>query len=291
MTRRGWYERKEIQKVTTDWVKMNCGSLTKREIELLQIIHDRKLVRRDHLEVISPSYRYIEKNRTQIINRAIGKLFTKLCIDKVHEEQKIGRGSLPCIVAIDKAGAIVLDVPHRRRITHEKRIIKGETYTFRQLPNYTRHVNGINKVEVDTINICEESGGKILSWRHEYGRSFKWENEKITLIPDVVATIEINGNPFDFYIEYDTGTEDRRGSKKFPTIKKKILKYKAWEQSDLWQKDFNKFPTILFITEDKSNKGSRIKYFNKKCEEMGLDGYGIYHESYTNFFKSLVQMV
>jgi hypothetical protein len=99
--REGWFERNEIQKVTLDWVKTNCN-LTTREEEVLQLVYDRKLVRRDHLEVISESYRNAGENRTILINRAIKKMYKKMCIDKIHEAQEIGKGSKPCIVSVDK---------------------------------------------------------------------------------------------------------------------------------------------------------------------------------------------
>lgn len=285
-SRRGWYERKEVQKVTLDWLKMNRHP-TEREIELLKLIHERKLVSRNHLEVISPSYRYAGKYRANILNTSIKNLFTTMYIDKMHEKQKLGSGNKPCIVALDRAGSLFLGVPHRQRIAQEKVKVKGREHVFRGLPNYFRHVNGINQLEVDTILLSECSDLELVKWKHEMCQSFHFGNEEISVIPDVYALMRFRGKPMHFYIEYDTGSEDRGRKDHFPTIYNKIMKYRKYKVSELWREHADTFPTILFVTED----DKRIDYFTKKCRENGLKGWGIWHENYSEFIEHYASLV
>ena len=283
MKRRGWYERPQISRINLDWVKTNC-KITKREMELLKIIRDRKLVRRDHLEIISPSYRFIEKNRTKILNKSISKLFVKHCIDKIHEEREFGRGgNNPCIVALDRGGSLLLGIPHRKRIIHHN----NGKYIKRYLPSNYRHINGVNSVEVQTIIFCEETGNEIIGWHHEKPQELFYGQEKIVLIPDVGVTLKINQKPFYAFLEYDTGTEDFRYSKSFPTIYEKLVKYKKWKMSKLWEKDYLYFPVLLFVTED----DKRVSYITDKCKELELEGWGIYYKNYKRFLERLAQLV
>src|SRR5690606_31610942 len=144
---------------------MNC-KITNREMELLEIIRDRKLVRRDMLEIISPSYRNIGSSRTRIMNRSIKKLFKNMCIDKAHENQLLGEGNTPAIVSLDKAGSMLLGMKHKPRIRRDKKIVNGRSYFVRKLPINYRHINGVNRLEVETILTLDELGGEITQWVH-----------------------------------------------------------------------------------------------------------------------------
>lgn len=286
--RRGWYEREEVQKVNLDWVKTNC-KLTSREKELLQLVYDRKLVRRDHLEIISKAYRYSGENRTRLLNRAIKKLYMKMCLDKVHEVQEIGRGNNPCIVGLDKGGSILLNVPHRKRITHAKSLVNGKSYITRSLPANYRHINGINQLEVDTILFCEGTENEIISWVHEKPQELHFGQEKVVVIPDIRMELKINTEPsksFYAFIEFDTGSESR-GYKEPPIIRDKIIKYRKYKVSKLWNEEYPYFPYLIFVTEDEK----RIAFFNKKCKENGLRGVAVYYKNYANFLNKLATMM
>jgi len=242
----GWWEREEVERVTLDWVKTNC-KITDRELELLKIINERKLVRRDMLEIISPSYRELGKNRTRIINRSIKKLFKNMCIDKTHEKQSLGEGNTPAILSVDKAGSIILGVKHKPRIKKVKKTVNDWHYFIRQLPINYRHINGINRLEVETILTLNEIGGEIIEWVHERPYELHYGQERLTVIPDVVAKLKFNTeHPKEFYayIEFDTGSENV-GYKEPPIIRDKIIKYKKYKLSKLWEGEYPHFPIIL----------------------------------------------
>jgi hypothetical protein len=267
-----------------DWVNTNC-KFTEREKELLQLVYDRKLVRRDHLEIISPSYRNIHDSnvRRVLICRAIKKMYQKMCLDKTHEPQEIGKGSNPSIVSIDKGGSILLGVPHKQRISHIKNTVNGSEYITRKLPANYRHINGVNQLEVETILLCEEACNEIVQWKHEVGKQFYHGEEKIHLIPDVFMEIKLKKKPLLAFIEYDTGSENIR-YREPPIIRDKVMKYRKYKMSKLWVDDgLPYFPVILFVTEDEK----RIKFFKEKCRESRLEGYGVYHEKYAKLLRHL----
>lgn len=284
--RRSWYEREEVSKVTLDWLKSNVR-LTHREMELLQVVSERKLVNREHLETLVPSYRHLGNNRTRLINRSIRKLFDNMCLDKIHEKQDLGKGNSPCIVALDRGGSLLLNLSHKRRIPHHKMLVNGQAEIRRSVPLTYRHVNGINKIEVETILFCEQQGYEILEWKHEHGREFKFNSEKILMIPDVSIKLKIKNKTVNIFLEYDTGKEGIRSKKSFPVIYEKVLNYRKYKLSKLWAEDFTYFPLVFLVTEDEH----RIPYFNQKCKENSVQGYGIYHENYIKFLSRLADKV
>jgi hypothetical protein len=274
--RKGWYDRLEVPRVNLDWVKMNCKFITPREIDLLKAIHYRRLVRRDHLEVIVEGYRNIP-NRTTVINRSIGKLFDKMCLDKVHEmkEEDNIRKNSPAIVCIDKAGAILLNVPYKQRIQREKKVFNDKEYLFRIVPSNYHHYHGINQLEVDTIELCLSNNFKLITWDLDnLARSvkiFTYNKEKIILKPDIFTIIKNDSRPFMMFIEYDTGTENRGYNKHFPTLSEKLDKYRKYMlleeiwKSEWWYKNVN-FPLLLFVTEDEK----RIPFIKEEGEKLGM---------------------
>lgn len=289
--RKGWYAREEVQKVTLDWMKSNC-KITKKEKELLQIIHDRKLVSRNHLEILSPSLRKLGNNRTRLTNRTIRSLFEKMCIDKMHEKQELGRGNTPCIVALDKGGSLLLGVPHKPRIAHKIQRVKDKCYIYRKLPANYRHINGVNQLEVDTILFCDDSGHEIIRWELENPQELYYGQDNVILIPDVGLELKLNGDPSEgfktlyAFLEYDTGSEGIR-YKEPPVIRDKIIKYKKYKMSNIWEKEYPYFPLLLFITEDEK----RIDFFNKKCKEIGVKGIGVYYKNYIDVLKKIAMII
>lgn len=287
-SKRNWYERNEIQRVTLDYVKANCN-ITQREKELLKIINYRKLVRRDMLEVISPDYRYLGDSRTRLINRSINKMFKNMCLDKVHEPQKFMQGNSPAIVSLDKAGSIILGIPHKKRIKKEKKVIKGVPYIFRYLPANYRHVNGVNNLEVESILFCEKHNVNLIEWELESITSITYNQELNILIPDVIMSLEFptkDNKVFNAFIEFDTGSEGLR-YKAPPIIKEKIIKYNKYRLSGLWENKYSYFPVVLLVTEDEN----RIDFFNNECEKMNLKGIGIYYKNYSKLLEEIFNII
>lgn len=291
MSKRGWYSREEVNRISQDWISMNCKNITNREKELLRIVWERKMVRRDHLEVIHPLYRNVGDRRTSVLNRSITKLFRKMCLDKAHEEAEFMKGNTPAVVAIDKAGAFLLGKKFRRRIKQNKRLINGETFVFRSLPTNYRHIHGVNELEVKTIELCQNKGFSLIRWDLEQENAQKLSfSEKFTIIPDIFTIIKADNKPFLAFIEYDTGSEDNRYKDKFPTLREKLEKYQQYMRSGVWKKQWwatkikTGFPILLFVTEDER----RIDYINKKGKSLGIRVVAMHTNEYTEKMGSLI---
>lgn len=242
------------------------------------------MVRRDMLEIISPSYRNLGSSRTRLMNRSVNKLFTNMCLDKVHEKQEFTSGNTPAILSLDRAGSLILGIPHKQRIKHIKSIVNGQTRITRRLPANYRHIHGVNQLEVDTILFCEETGNEIVRWVHEKPQELHYGNEKVVVIPDVGLELKVRQKPFYAFIEYDTSSENS-GYKEPPIIRDKVIKYKKYKLSRLWESEYPRFPFLIFVGEDEK----RIEFWNRKCKENGLLGIGVYYENYRTFLERLAE--
>lgn len=289
--RRSWYERNEEHRISEDWVKLHCKNITKREKRLLEIVYERRIVRRDHLEIIHEDYRNIPR-RTNVINRSIKKLFDCMALDKVHEKPEFMEGNLPAIVAIDKAGSIILNKPFKRRIKQEKRIINQKEMIFREIPPNFSHFHGINALETITIQWILSKNYKFKWFLAQYNeKRFKFNQEDVILIPDVFVVINANNSIFLFFLEYDTGTEDRGNKSRFPVIDEKLDKYRRYKATGVWKEEWwakqvvTGFPLMLFVTEDPY----RIDHINKESKKMGLHVDAILVSDYTKKLDSLVE--
>lgn len=285
-SKKSWYARNEKNRITKEYVDNYC-KITDRELRLLKIIHERKMVRRDLLEIISSDYRDLGSNRTRILNRSLDKLFQNLCIDKIHEKQDFKKGNKPMIVALDKAGSILLDVKHKSRIKRTKTIVNGELIYIREIPNSFAHSHGINLIECQSILYCDKNNITITEWSIEKPIRFIYGMSEVFLIPDVRFCLKSNTDDFKDiygYIEYDTGSENIR-HKKPKIIIEKIDKYSKVFNSGYWKSFTDKLPILIFVTEDKK----RIKFFNDLCKEKGVFGIGTYSKNYPQVFDRIVE--
>lgn len=288
MSKKRWYEREEIVKINHDWVRLNCKNITNREKELLRIVNERKLVRRDHLEIIHEGYRNAGSMRTNILNRSIKKLFEKMCLDKVHEEPEFMKGNLPAVLALDRAGAIIIGEKFRKRIKHTPKLVNNKKYFIRELPNNYPHIHGVNSLECETILLSEELGFNIIMWNLEQDNAKNvMYNEEFRIIPDVLMLLRIGNKPFLSYIEYDTGMEDNRHKDKFPTIREKLERYRMFKLSSAWKDEkWSKlgFPLLLFVTEDMG----RIAFVNDKARLLGLKTIVMHTSEYRDKLRVLI---
>ena len=209
-----------------------------------------------------------------------------MVIDKVHEVQEIGKGNTPCIVAIDKGGSIILGVPHKIRIPQRKTKFKQTYYVTRICPSNFRHINGINQCEVDTILFCEATNNELLKWKLEVATTFYYNQQEILFIPDVFVECKFKDKHWLAFIEYDTGSENHRNKDDFPVLSEKLDNYRKYKMSELWVDKYKYFPMILLVTEDEK----RVHWFTSKCRGLGLQGFGIYHNKYTNFLEAVLGM-
>lgn len=261
-------------------------------MELLHIIQRRKLVRRDHLEIISPEYRYL-KDRTRTLNKSLSKLFQRMCIDKYHEEMEYMAGDSPAIIALDRAGTILLsrylnkDLRHSKKIDHIKKIYGNKTYYIRKLAVPFAHIHGVNQLEFETINLCEEIGANLLVWNLEYENYRKYgADQEAGIKPDVFMIIRVDNKPFVAYIEYDNGTEDKHQTKSIPYLTDKLKKYRMYMLSKEWGREnwfdlYPHFPPIIFVVQTKQ----RVGVLEEKAKELKLNLIAITKDNYQHMLR------
>lgn len=248
------WERQEVHQVTRQWVQENCQNVTARDLHLGRMLLKRRIMRRDQVQVLHPGFRDLANPEVQV-NRRLRVLYDCHFIDRTFPQVAPGTGSSQAIVALDRAGAIMVGMPFKRVIRHQ-RDIKGNIQ--RILPLDYRHTLAIHDFEISLLQHCFATGTELLRWRieHENQRRFMFGQEYV-IRPDGFGIVRLpNGKGKAFLFEYDTGTEDQRCRTTFKRLTAKLKAYAAYRDSGVWlQEDWGRmlkeFPPLIFLTEDK----------------------------------------
>lgn len=248
------WERQEIHQVTRQWVQENCQNVTARDLHLGKMLLKRRIMRRDQIQFLHPGFRDLANPEVQV-NRRLRVLYDCHFIDRAFPAIAPGTGSSQAVVALDRAGAIMLEAPFKRVIRHQR---DGKGNIQRILPPDYRHTLAIHDFEISLLKHCFATGTELLRWRIEYEnqRRFVFNGEHV-IRPDGFGIVRLpNGKGKAFFFEYDTGTEDYRCRNSFKRLTAKLKAYAAYRDSGVWlQEDWGRmlkeFPLLLFLTEDK----------------------------------------
>lgn len=228
-------------------------TLTKRDKDLLELIHKKKFLRRDQAQVYLSSF-----SSSDVLNKRIRLLYHNYFIDKIYPQVGLGKGSSKQILCLDKAGAILLHIPH---------FTKPIRYTdnLAMLPIYWRHHLRIIDVEIILIEMCKRRNFTL----HTIEKEYILDAPEKRIIPDLFIFI-INKSGYVCFIEIDMGTED------MIRLKNKIRDYEKYYLSNKWLElpwtSYFKdppYPEILFITDDNDK---RIKEISRLLKESILTG-------------------
>lgn len=255
-------DREPIKYITKAWVEENTKRVTKRDKELLKIIEENKIVTRDQLITLHPSFIDI-KQPINVINRRLAVLYHSYCIDRVRPLVGIGEGSSQFHITLDRAGAILLGIENFRPLM----IYESNSYPPKRLPQYYKHTIGIVDLRCALIELLRERGGRILHWSLEDENKIEFSyKEKYILKPDVltlVITKEKKGSIL-FY-EHDQGTEHKK------VIKDKIEGYTAYRLSNTWLGSswaqimkVPTFPPVIFLTTGEKKRINWMKNLARK---------------------------
>ncbi len=238
---------------------MLLGQLTERDIEILKIINDRRIVSRDHLIYLSGlGCRSQSRN---ILNKRLRVMKELDLVEKTQPYCPPGQGSYQQLISLGKQGAKYLGIkwkPYFKKIQNDK-----------QQPVLEPPINYMHQLHLVDIEIiirqkCDESKFRILHMKFE-------EDNKISgLVPDMFVVISKGNSGRPIYLEMDRGTES------YEYIRGKLEKYKnvmllgEWVNQD-WCKIFPEppFPYIFFVTTGTEN---RIIQINKMIKEVGMNG-------------------
>lgn len=248
------WEREEVAQVSRAWVDQNCRHrVTERDLQLARILVRRRLLRRDQIGVLVPGFRGLSKVDA-LVNRRLRVLFDCHVLDRAFPRVLPGCGSSQAVVALDRAGAILLDAPFKRLIRHEQ---DRSGRIHRVLPLDYLHTLGVNDFEVSLVRWCLASSVELLRWRVDFEnvRRFQFNGER-QLRPDGFGILRYpDGSGKAFFLEYDTGSEDIRARNRFKKLTEKFKAYAAFKASGAWmQEDWARllrdFPLLVFLTED-----------------------------------------
>ena len=266
------YERPEVKQVTKQWVRENCKNLTERDLGLLKIVQEHKIIRRDQLQTLYPHF-----PSTDFLNKRLKMMYQKHLIDRIYPSVGLGKGSPKQHICLDRAGAILLELDKFNKP------IQLDSQGARSLPLGWEHRIMLNEYKCSMVEVCKSIGAQLkLCWIE---RPYLYNDTK--LIPDMTCLILYNNRAHLFFVEVDLGTEDTL------YIKKKIDSYKDYNMSRRWHKEkwsqifkTPTFPKILFFTENGRMK-RKLTLENYTSDSSINFLYG-FHE---NFKASLINML
>lgn len=262
------YERPEIKQVTKQWVRENCTNVTERDMGLLELLADRRILRRDQIQQLYPHF-----SSSDFLNKRLNILFKKHLIDKIYPTVGLGKGSAKQHICLDRAGMILLD---KEGYTKPIRTDKDGN---RSLPLGWEHTIMLNEYECQIRDFFNEPHSEIKYYYSETGVHFG----DTRLIPDIFFLVKHKGKGYAFFVEVDLGTED------IPYVKKKFDTYvnyyasKRWV-GDEWARLFKTpvFPRVLFFTENGRSK--RVNTLREYSKDLSVR---FFVEEHNNLFKTL----
>lgn len=261
------YERPEVKTITRQWVHDNCQYVTDRDMGLLRVLAQNKLMKREHIQKLYPMF-----PSTDRLDKRLTDLYRLHVIDRVYPPKGLNKGTNQQHVCLDRAGVILLDL---KRYNKPIKDIDG----IKTLPLGWRHMVSLTEYRCGIQEVCNEIRGKVLVYEVEQPHKFGQK----TLKPDIFCLISIGGKGKLLFIEVDLGTED------VEYVKAKLDSYrdyymsKAWVSLE-WAKIFKTpiFPRVLLLTEN--NRPKREKTLHDHVKESMLK----YHIGSHETFKSIL---
>ena len=261
--RRGKLERPEVKYVSHAWVENNCARLTERDIRLLRLIWQLRLCSRSQVQAISPDFTHLSQ-QCLILNNRLRVLFEKYCVDRIFPSVPLYSGTSQAHYALDKAGAILLELKNWHPIIKYKGGV-------RILPITARHTLFTNEIVKILTVLARENQVEILRLlrENENKRQFVSNGRQYTLIPDLFIILRhINKGALAF-IEVDMATEDLN------VMKKKVENYNAYLYSNTWKEEWKwsknpVFPKVFIIINNERNVTRRIKALRQLAQKSSV---------------------
>lgn len=267
------YERPEVKQITKLWVKEYCKHVTERDMGLLQLLPERKLLRRNQIEILYPKFASTDR-----LNKRLRKLYELHVIDRIFPRVGPGEGSSQQYICLDRAGIILLGIERYNKP------ITTDVLGNKALPLGWEHRVLINDYECHLVQLMHELGGSILAYESERPHSFG----DTILIPDIFCLFKISKRGFMFFIEVDLGTED------IPRLKHKLDLYtqyylsKSWLQHD-WAHIFHipTFPRVLLFTEEGYQR--RLNVLQEHTRDALVEFYFGFHNEFPQAIRRFVE--
>lgn len=172
---------------------------------------------------------------------------------------------------------------------HHKRIHYRDGQAF--LSSTAHHTLRIHDMEIQTKELLKTMNVDVKAWAYECGNRIV--QHKNGLNPDVFCMLYDNETKkhYTAFLEYDTGKDDFERRRKFPNLTAKINRYKetknwsGWYQKAISKASENKFPHIIFVTEEPK----RFPELPKIFAEKGLDHTVCLQPDYLNQLTQFIE--
>lgn len=272
--------------LTLDWAKTNV-ELTERKKKILEILAQRRLLTIEQMEYFHPDFGHQAKSLA-LLREDINKLFAVYLVDKALKKpimQWDGTIKRTEVIALGELGSQYVGwKKHHRRIKYRN----GQVI----LPPTAHHVIRIHDMEIQTRELLKEMDVEVKAWAYECGnRILKHSNG---LNPDVFCMLydrRKTDKHYTFFVEYDTGRDDRNYRKNFPNLTKKIDRYKEvkgwkeWYERPISRASENKFPHLFFVTEEPK----RFPALPKLLQSRGLEFTACLQSDYLSELKKFIE--
>lgn len=266
-------ERQEVKQITKRWVMDNCTNVTERDMGMLKILANRRLLRRDHIQSLYPKF-----PSTDYLNKRLSILYNKHIIDRIYPPVGMGKGSSKQHICLDRAGIILLGMDKYNKP------IQYDTEGNKSLFMGWKHRIALNDYECRIREYCNSHDLSIIKIESE--KDHPYHNTKI--IPDIFLFIKNNTKGHLFFIEVDLGTED------LPYVKDKMQGYvnyymsKSWIR-EKWARVFKNptYPQVIFLTEEGRN--SRVKSIQDHVNSYSLKFHVGFHSELTKILNSIIK--
>lgn len=266
------YKRPEVKQITKQWVKENSHNITERDVGLLTLLMEHRLLRRDQIQRLYPEF-----PSTDYLNKRLNILYKKHFIDKIYPIVGMGKGSSKQHICLDRAGILYMDIEGYNKP------IKTDKEGNKSLPLGWEHIVMLSEYQCKAREFFNDGYGSL---RH-YWTELPHHYADTKLIPDITFVATHKGKGYVFFVEVDLGTED------IPYVKKKLDSYidyymsKRWVNTQ-WAKLFKTptFPRILFLTEN-----GRDKRINTLREHVKHSSLRFHIDEHDNLFKVLHSIV
>lgn len=217
-------------------------ALTARDIEILKLVNDCRLLRGEQIEALFFPSRSTAQYR-------LARLFHHEYLDR-HFLSVVSGGpaSSPALYSIGKRGAqlLVEQLGYERR---ELRRIKGGEVGWHLL----EHVLAINSVRMALLLACRQEGIEVLEWRDELAfraepdyvelRDKRGRSQRKPVFPDAYFCLGTPRGKARFFLELDRGTEA------LAKIAPQFAVYEAYTASGQYQARFQaRSLRILVVT-------------------------------------------
>ncbi|WP_027633416.1 replication-relaxation family protein [Clostridium hydrogeniformans] len=212
--------------------------------EAIKLIYEMRILSTSQIsDILDRSIKYV---RNQLLD-----LYKNGFLYRSFNTEGVGQGSKEAYWMLDRGGALFIAGAYGISVKKLNWDIRDNLIKFEKLA----HSMKISDVRTALEKAAHKSGHKIntcLCDRHLYYEFINGE-DKYILRPDLFLTYNDGNKIYQYFFEIDMGTMTITGPRnRTSVVISKIPKYESFMSSREWEKYFDVYPRIIFLTTTKS---------------------------------------